>query len=148
MPLKEVGIVELPDAQGSSFDHGAFDPKTRRVFVAHTARDRIEVIDHDLCCHFSTVNGFPDAAGVVADGGHVLVTNRRSAQLVWLDACTLETRGVIDTGRDGRSICLASRAGALRTTSASTSSSRSVSRQCYWLLNCLNSMESSTGFCL
>ena len=109
MPLKEVGIVELPDAQGSSFDHGAFDPKTRRVFVAHTARDRVEVIDHDLRRHFSTVDGFPEATGVVADGGHVLVTNRGSAQVVCLDACTLETRDVLDTGTRPNGVAIVSR---------------------------------------
>ena len=42
MALKTVGIIEIPDAEGSEFDHGAFDPATRRIFVAHTGRDRIE----------------------------------------------------------------------------------------------------------
>ena len=47
MPLKTIGIIAIPNAAGSAFDHGAFDPKSRRVFIAHTARDCIEVIDHD-----------------------------------------------------------------------------------------------------
>ena len=38
MPLKSLGVIEIPDAAGSAFDHGMFDPKTRRVFIAHTAR--------------------------------------------------------------------------------------------------------------
>src|ERR1035438_3015741 len=45
MPRRTVGIIEIPNAAGSAFDHGAFDPETRRVFVAHTARDCVEVID-------------------------------------------------------------------------------------------------------
>jgi hypothetical protein len=33
MPLKAVGIINIPNAAGSAFDHGAFDPKTRRIFA-------------------------------------------------------------------------------------------------------------------
>jgi DNA-binding beta-propeller fold protein YncE len=98
MSLKEVKVIELPDAEGSSFDHGAFEPSTRRVFVAHTARDRVEAIDHDGGRHLATIDGFPEAAGVVAADGQVLVTNRRAAQLAWLDAETLKVRAVFDTG--------------------------------------------------
>ena len=43
MPLKTIGTIAIPDAAGSAFDHGAFDAKTRRVFIAHTARDCLEV---------------------------------------------------------------------------------------------------------
>ena len=39
MALTIRGIIEIPDSANTSFDHGAFDPKSRRVFVAHTARD-------------------------------------------------------------------------------------------------------------
>src|SRR5215204_1978980 len=97
MSLKNVGTIAMPDS-GDLFDHGAFDPTTRRVFVAHTARDRVEVIDHDNRCHVATLQGFPEAAGVVADAGQVLVTNRGSASLAWVDGRTLETRTVLDTG--------------------------------------------------
>jgi DNA-binding beta-propeller fold protein YncE len=98
MSLKTVGIIEIPDAAGSEFDHGAFDPATRRVFVAHTGRDRIEVIDHDAGKHIATLPGFPEAAGVVANDGFVLVTNRGAASLAWLDARSLETLAVFKTG--------------------------------------------------
>ena len=98
MSLKTVGIIEIPDAAGSEFDHGAFDPATRRIFVAHTGRDRIEVIDHDAGKHIATLPGFPEAAGVVADDGAVLVTNRGAASLAWLDAHSLKTQAVFKTG--------------------------------------------------
>jgi DNA-binding beta-propeller fold protein YncE len=96
MSLSFRAVIEIPDA-GTLFDHGAFDPKTRRVFVAHTARNRVEVIDHDSGRHVTTLNGFPEATGVVADDGQVLVTNRGAARLAWIDARTLETRAVLDT---------------------------------------------------
>ena len=98
MPLASVGIIEIPGSSGRLFDHGAFDPKTRRVFVAHTGCNCVEVIDHDSYRHVGTLHNFPEAAGVVADEGQVLVTNRRAASLVWLDGETLETRAVFPTG--------------------------------------------------
>src|SRR5712671_417863 len=97
MPLAAVGVIDIPDSDGTLFDHGAFEPRSRRVFVAHTARDRIEVIDHDTSHHLATLSGFPEAVGVVADDGHILVTNRRAAGLAWIDAHTLETRAVFET---------------------------------------------------
>src|SRR5262249_48935044 len=97
MSLRALGVIEIPDSAGSSFDHGAFDAKTRRVFVAHLARDRVEVIDHDAGRHLGTLPGFPEAAGVVADSGHVLVTNRGAASLASVDALTLETRITLNT---------------------------------------------------
>lgn len=98
MPLKTIGVIEIPDAADTLFDHGALEPETRRVFVAHTARNRLEVIDHENSCHLATLDGFPEAAGVVAEAGHVLVTNRGAASLAWVDGRTLETRAVLDTG--------------------------------------------------
>jgi hypothetical protein len=98
MPLQMAGIIELSDSAQTVFDHGAFDQTTRRVFVAHTARDWLEVIDHDRAAHLQTLPGFTQAAGVVADGGEVLVTNRGAASLSWVDATDLKTKGVFETG--------------------------------------------------
>ncbi len=98
MSLKTVGVIEIPGAENSAFDHAAFDPKTRRVFIAHTARSTVEVIDHDAGKHIATLPGFPGVAGAVADDGEILVTNRGSASLAWLDAATFETKAVHDTG--------------------------------------------------
>jgi YVTN family beta-propeller protein len=98
MPLKTVGTIAIPGATGSEFDHAAFDPRSRRVFIAHTARDCIEVIDHDAGRHLATLPGFPGAAGAVTDDGQILVTNRGSASIALLDATTLETRATFKTG--------------------------------------------------
>jgi hypothetical protein len=83
----------------SDFDHAAFDPKTRRVFIAHAARDCIEVIDHDAKRHIATLPGFPGVAGAVADDGDILTTNRGAATITWLDAATYEVKGVFPSGR-------------------------------------------------
>jgi DNA-binding beta-propeller fold protein YncE len=98
MSLRILRTIEIGGSANSQFDHGAFDPKTRRVFVAHTGQDRIEVIDHDASQFLKTLDGFPEAAGVVADDAVVLVTNRGAASLAWIDAESLETRLVEATG--------------------------------------------------
>jgi DNA-binding beta-propeller fold protein YncE len=106
MSLKSIGTIEIPDS--SSFDHGAFDPKSRRVFVAHTGRDSVEVLDHDTRRHVATLPGFKEAAGVVADDGTVLVTNRGAASLAFVDAISLETRAVFKTGPKPNGVAIAS----------------------------------------
>src|SRR3984893_17010693 len=98
MSLTAEDTVEIPDSTGTAFDHGAFEPETRRVFIAHTARDSLEVVNADTNQHVATLRDFPEAAGVVADKGSVLVTNRGAASVPWVDARTLETRAVLKTG--------------------------------------------------
>jgi YVTN family beta-propeller protein len=98
MPLKIAGTIAIPGAAGSGFDHAAFDAKSRRVFIAHTARDCVEVIDHDAGRHLATLPGFPGVAGAVADDGQILVTNRGSASVALLDAHSLTTRATFKTG--------------------------------------------------
>jgi DNA-binding beta-propeller fold protein YncE len=98
MALTAAGTIEIPDSTNTAFDHGAFEPETRRVFIAHTARNCLEVVDADTNRHVATLRGFPGAAGVVADKGSVLVTNRGGASLAWVDARILETLTVLNTG--------------------------------------------------
>src|SRR5258708_39906662 len=95
MSLIAAGTIEIPNSLGSAFDHGAFESETRRVFIAHTARDCLEVVDVDASLHVATLCGFPEAAGVGAGGGCGLGTNRGSASLAWIDARPLETRLVL-----------------------------------------------------
>ena len=111
MALRPIGVIEIPAAAGSAFDHGAFDPTTRRVFIAHTARDCIEVIDRDAGRHVATLPGFPEAAGVVADGGEVIVTNRGAASAAFIDARTLKTRRVVETGARPNGVAIVAGAG-------------------------------------
>src|SRR5450432_557457 len=111
MPLKTVGTIAIPGAAGSAFDHGAFDARSRRVFIAHTARDCVEVIDHDAGRHIATLPGFPGVAGAVADDGQILVANRGSASVALLDASTLETRALYNTGGRPNGAVIVARSG-------------------------------------
>src|SRR5258707_4886375 len=88
MSLIAAGTIEIPNALGSAFDHGAFEAKTRRVFIAHTARDCLEVVDVDTSLHVATLSGFPEAAGVGAGGEMGLVTDPRPARLGLMHART------------------------------------------------------------
>jgi hypothetical protein len=98
MPLKTLGVIEIPNGANSDFDHAAFDPKTRRVFIAHTGRDCIEVIDHDAQKHIATLPGFPGVAGAVVDDGEVLTTNRGAATVTWFDAGTFKAKAMFKSG--------------------------------------------------
>jgi len=111
MPLKTVGTIAILRATGSEFDHAAFDANSRRVFIAHTARDCLEVIDHDSGRHLATLPGFPGVAGAVADDGQILVTNRGSASVALLDAGTLETRATYKTGARPNGAVIVARSG-------------------------------------
>ena len=97
-PLQSTGVIEIPHAAGSSFDHGIFDPKSGRVFIAHTARSTVEVIDPFAGRHIATLPDFPGVAGAVADDGEILTTNRGAATVTWLDAATYEIKGVFPSG--------------------------------------------------
>ncbi len=97
-PLRSAGIIAIPNAAGSGFDHGAFEAATRRVFIAHTQRDCVEVIDPEGARHLATLPGFPGAAGIVADDGRILVTNRNAATASLLDAAALKTVATFKTG--------------------------------------------------
>jgi hypothetical protein len=109
--MKNLGLIEIPNALNSEFDHAAFDPRTRRVFIAHTARDCIEVIDHDAQKHVATLPGFPGVAGAVADDGEILATNRGAASVAWVDATTYETRAVVKSGQRPNGAAIVKRAG-------------------------------------
>ena len=111
MALNPIGTIAIPCAAGSEFDHGAFDTRSRRIFVAHTARDCVEVIDPNAGRHIATLPGFPGAASAVADAGEILVTNRGSASIAWLDADTLETRAVHKTGARPNGAAIVARKG-------------------------------------
>jgi hypothetical protein len=110
-PLREVGVIAIPNAIDSDFDHAAFDPKTRRVFIAHTARNCVEVIDHDAQNHIATLPDFPGVAGAVADDGEILTTNRGAATITWLDAATYKVKAVFPSGQRPNGAAIVKRRG-------------------------------------
>ena len=49
MSLVAAGTIEIPDSLGTAFDHGAFEPESRRVFIAQ----RREFLLERLTCRRS-----------------------------------------------------------------------------------------------
>lgn len=96
--LQPARFISVPTGSGTSFDHGAYDPGTGRVFLAHTSADRVEVLDSRTGRHERTLPGFPEAAGVVVAGGIVAVTNRSAASVSLVDAATLAIIATFPTG--------------------------------------------------
>ncbi len=104
-------FIAIPNSQGSAFDHGAFDPQTQRVFVAHTGANTLDVLDHREGRHLHTLPDFPEAAGVVVGNGQVLVTNRGSASLAVVESATLERRTTIPVSPRPNGVAIAPKKG-------------------------------------
>ena len=98
-------FIAIPSS--SEFDHGAFDPITNRVFIAHMAANKLEVIDHATGTHLQMLEGFTEAAGVVVAGETVLVTNRGAAELAVVHARTLEVSARIPVGPRPNGVAIA-----------------------------------------
>jgi DNA-binding beta-propeller fold protein YncE len=61
MPLERVGFVSLPSGREAGFDHADVYAPERRVYVAHTGADRVDVVD---CADQRHLRSLPDLAGV------------------------------------------------------------------------------------
>jgi YVTN family beta-propeller protein len=103
--LKLGRFVAIPNS--SEFDHGAFDPITNRIFIAHTGSNKLEVIDHKTGTHLKTLENFTEAAGVVVARDTVLVTNRGAAELAVINAETLEVTARIPVGPRPNGVAIA-----------------------------------------
>jgi YVTN family beta-propeller protein len=103
--LKPARFVHIPNS--TEFDHGAFDPITNRVFIAHTGSNTLEVIDHKTGTHLKTLPDFTEAAGVVVVRETVLVTNRGAAELAVVDASSLEVNARIPVGPRPNGVAIA-----------------------------------------
>ncbi len=74
MTLARVGFIPIPSGAKPGFDHADVDRGSRRMYVAHTGADRIEVLD---CAGRSYLRALPadlpGVAGVLVDEEHDLL---------------------------------------------------------------------------
>src|SRR5438128_3595239 len=86
--LDLVGYVDLPPHAGAGgFDHAAVHRRTRRVFVAHTANDAVDVIDAAAGRLVETIEGLPAVAGaLVSDERDLVFTSNRGDNTVGVAA--------------------------------------------------------------
>lgn len=102
MSLVRVGFIPLPPGRKRGFDHadvwlGAGGP---RMYVAHTAADRIDVIDCSARTFLRSLEGLPGVAGVLVDQEHdLLVSSDRACARVSVFRCSDEVLlGQVDVG--------------------------------------------------
>jgi len=84
MALHLTGHIELPPHEGKGgFDHADIHRASRRLFVAHTANDALEVIDCGTEQHLGSVSGLQEVAGALVSEKHDLVfTSNRGENTV------------------------------------------------------------------
>jgi hypothetical protein len=100
MSLSQVGFVPIPPAATPGFDHADIYRAGRRMYVAHTGADRVDVIDCRTQTFLRSLPGLPGVAGVLIDEEHdLLFTSDRGAARVSVFRCSDEQlRGRVDVG--------------------------------------------------
>ena len=100
MSLGHVGFVPIPAGATPGFDHADIYRAGRRVYVAHTGADRVEVLDCRTQTFLRSLPDLPGVAGVLIDKEHALLfTSDRGAARVSVFHCSSEQlRGRVEVG--------------------------------------------------
>ena len=68
MSLARVGFIAIPTGEAPGFDHADVHRQRRRIYVAHTGADRIEVLDCNARSYLGALPAeLPGVAGVLVD---------------------------------------------------------------------------------
>jgi DNA-binding beta-propeller fold protein YncE len=100
MSLSHVGFVPIPPGATPGFDHADIYRAGRRMYVAHTGADRVDVVDCRTQTFLRSLPGLPGVAGVLIDEEHdLLFTSDRGAARVSVFHCSDEQlRGRVEVG--------------------------------------------------
>ena len=91
MSLSHVGFVPIPPGATPGFDHADVLRAGRRMYVAHTGADRVDVIDCHAQTFLRSLPDLPGVAGVLIDEEHdLLFTSDRGAARVSVFRCSDE----------------------------------------------------------
>jgi len=91
MSLTRVGFVAVPPGAASGFDHADVSRKARRMYVAHTGANRVDVLDCRTRGFLHSLPELPGVAGVLIDEEHdLLFTSDRGAARVSIFRCSGE----------------------------------------------------------
>lgn len=91
MSLTKVGFIPIPPGAQAGFDHADVHNAGRRMYVAHTGADRVDVIDCETQRFLRSLPDLPGVAGVLIDEEHdVLFTSDRAAARVSVFRCSDE----------------------------------------------------------
>src|SRR5438128_8445827 len=92
MSLERVGFIPIPVGQKPGFDHADTYRAGRRMYVAHTGADRVDVLDCERRTFPRSLPGLPGVAGVMVDeADDLLFTSDRGAARVSVFRCSDET---------------------------------------------------------
>jgi DNA-binding beta-propeller fold protein YncE len=82
--LRLEGYIDLPAHRGpGGFDHAAIHRGLRRLYVAHTANDTVDVIDLDELRLVDSIGGLAGVAGaLVSESGNRVFTSNRAEDTV------------------------------------------------------------------
>lgn len=91
MSLIRADFVAIPPGSEPGFDHADVDGTGRRMYVAHTGADRVDVLDCDQRTFLRSIPDLPGVAGVLIDQtDDLLITSDRAAARVSVFRCSDE----------------------------------------------------------
>ena len=91
MSLVRTGFIPLPPGPKPGFDHADVFRAGRRLYVAHTGADRVDVLDCATQTFLGSLLDLPGVAGVLIDEEHdLLFTSDRGAARVSIFRCSDE----------------------------------------------------------
>jgi DNA-binding beta-propeller fold protein YncE len=89
--LVRAGFIEIPAGAKPGFDHADVYRAGRRIYVAHTGADRVDVLDCERRAFLRSLPDLPGVAGVLIDGqDDLLFTSDRAAARVSVFRCSDE----------------------------------------------------------
>src|SRR5206468_9074442 len=90
--LARVGFIAIPSGAKLGFDHADVHRQRRRIYVAHSGADRIEVLDCNARSYLRALPAeLPGVAGVLVDEEHeLLFSSDRGAARVSVFRCSDE----------------------------------------------------------
>lgn len=104
-PFTLIRNVDLPRVEGR-IDHLAFDVASGRLFVAALGNNTVEVVDTKSLAHVTSLAGFaePQGIAIAADRRVVVIANRRSGRVQFLNADTQQPGAVIQPGENADNV--------------------------------------------
>ena len=91
MSLESVGFIAIPPGTKPGFDHADVYRPGRRMYVAHTGADRVDVLDTERRAFLRMLPNLPGVAGVLVDEENdLLFTSDRAAARLSVFRCSDE----------------------------------------------------------
>jgi serine/threonine-protein kinase len=101
MTLSHVGFVAVPRGGKPGFDHADVYRPGRRMYVAHTGADRVDVLDCRTHTFLRSLSDLPGVAGVLIDEEHDLLftSDRGAARVSVFRGSDEQLRGRVGVGQ-------------------------------------------------